>query len=80
MLAADDLNTATWRRLRGHLEARREELRVQLEKDSSPETTAKVRGRIAEIKELLALQAPAPASDQALASFGITGFGPDTNP
>lgn len=80
MLTADDLRTPTWQRARMQLEARLAAVRVQLEKDADPVTTAKLRGRIGEIKELLALQAPAQASDPALAALGIAAAGPDSNP
>lgn len=79
-LTVDDIRSATWQRLAQALEARRAELHAQLEKDSDDRTTAKLRGRLAEIKELLALQAPAPASDPAAAALGFAAFGPDPNP
>lgn len=79
MLNADDLRTPTWRRARQQLETRLAATRAQLEKDTDPTTTAKLRGRIAEIKELLALQAPAQASDPALAALGIAAERPGLN-
>jgi len=79
-LQPSDLHTPTWLRLRAHLTARLDELRVQLEKDSPPDVTARLRGRIAEVKELLALQAPATSPDPALAALGMVGESPDRNP
>lgn len=76
MLNVDDLRTPTWHRARQQFEARLAGARAQLEKDTDPVTTAKLRGRIAEIKELLALQAPAQESDPALAALGIAAPGP----
>lgn len=78
MLTLDDLRSQTWARLQEHLERRRAALQTQLEKDSSPEVTAKLRGRVAEIKELLALDAPARAPDPALAALGIEAVRPNT--
>lgn len=79
-LTVDDIRSPTWLRFVQVLENRRAELHKQLEKDSDERTTAKLRGRLAEIKELLALQAPAPASDPAAAALGFAAFGPDPNP
>jgi hypothetical protein len=79
MLNAEDLRTPTWRRAREQFEARLATARLQLEKDTDPVTTAKLRGRIAELKELLALQTPAQASDPALAALGIVAARPFPN-
>jgi hypothetical protein len=78
VLTLDDLRSQTFARLKEHFERRRQALLAQLEKDSSPEVTAKLRGRVAEIKELLALDAPARAPDPALAALGIEAAGPNT--
>lgn len=51
----NDFNTDVWERIEQHLHARREQLRDQLEGELTPEAAASVRGRIKEIKELLAL-------------------------
>jgi hypothetical protein len=56
-----DFRTETWDRLAEHLQVRLQDLRTQLETDSPPEVTAKLRGRIREIKDLLALPQAAPA-------------------
>lgn len=44
-----------WRRLEKHLTDRLQSLRVQNDGDNSYEATAKLRGRIAELKAMLAL-------------------------
>lgn len=79
-LTIDDLRSQTWARLRQALEARQAELLEQLVKDSTPETTAKLRGRIQEIKDWLALTAPAMSEpDPAIAALGLGAFGLDFN-
>lgn len=79
-LTIDDLRSQTWARLRQALEARQAELLEQLVKDNPPETTAKLRGRIQEIKDLLALSAPAMSEpDPAAAALGLGAFGLDFN-
>jgi len=55
-----DRNTPLWLALRAHLERRLESQRAKNDTDLSPDETAKVRGRIAEIKALLALENPRP--------------------
>lgn len=67
-----DFNSDVWSRLEEHLAARMEVLRAQLEGDLDEKGTAAVRGRIREIKELLALpkkaapvRAPTPSQDGA---------------
>lgn len=55
-----DKNTPLWLALRAHLERRRDSLRAKNDTNLSPEETAKVRGQIAEIKALLALENPRP--------------------
>lgn len=49
-----------WKRIREHLETRLETMRRKNDGDLGPEDTAKVRGRIAELKYLLGLDKPAP--------------------
>lgn len=56
-----DFESATWQRLKWHLQARLESHRQANDADKDLETTAKLRGRIAELKVLLALDEPAPA-------------------
>lgn len=67
-----DFNTDVWARLEQHLAGRLEVLRAQLEGELDEKGTAGVRGRIREIKEMLALpkkaapaRAPAPSQDGA---------------
>lgn len=55
-----DRNTPLWLALRAYLERRLESQRAKNDTDLSPDETAKVRGRIAEIKALLALENPRP--------------------
>lgn len=61
-LSIADRQSSTWNRIKKHLE---EQLRVEREKNDAPtltpERTAYTRGRIAVIKELLALDQPQPA-------------------
>ena len=56
----EDFNTLTWRRLKEYCNARIEALHLQLECDLTPEATAKLRGRIMELKLILTLDQPAP--------------------
>lgn len=59
-----DRDSGLWQRLKKHLEHRRDVLR---KKNDSPlldeRATAEVRGRLAQLKELLALDSPAPGVD-----------------
>lgn len=48
-----DRQSATWQRIRSHIEARIEALRGQLERDVEAEATSHIRGRIAELRGLL---------------------------
>lgn len=59
-LEQSDLISPTWIRLQGFLKDRLDVLRLQNDHDSDPQVTAKIRGRIAEIKALLALGKPGP--------------------
>lgn len=54
-LLPSDLDSATWARLRKHLEDWQLRLRQQLEADREERETAKLRGQLAEVKRLLAL-------------------------
>jgi len=58
MLNDAELHTAVWLKVKKHLEARLEELRKKNDSDQSETKTCKVRGRIAEIKELLGTAEP----------------------
>lgn len=55
-----DFNSGLWVRLRKHYEERLGELRAKNDAPLSAEETAAIRGRIAEIKRLLDLDAPPP--------------------
>lgn len=56
-----EAGAAAWQRVRTHLEQRLEQHRRSNDNNLSPEETAKLRGRIAEIKYLLTLDQPTPA-------------------
>lgn len=56
-----DFQSETWRAIEDRANLRLEELRKRNDGDLSAEQTAKVRGRIAELKDLLTLAQPAPA-------------------
>lgn len=60
-LDLNDRNSPTWAKLKRHLEAQIEKLRAQNDNDLDPVKTAKLRGRIAGLKNLLALGSPDPA-------------------
>lgn len=63
-LSQTDIHSALWVRLKSHLENEREKLRKQNDGMLTPEKTAFIRGRIAQIKALLALEtAPAQETD-----------------
>ena len=64
-----DFQTDTWKRLAARLEARIDELHQDLEKTLDEAATARVRGRIAELRTLLALPG-APADESADPSHG----------
>ncbi len=63
MIDPRDFDTPQWQRLRDHLTARLQQLREENDSGDA-ESTAKRRGRIAEIKELLALGGKAQARRQ----------------
>lgn len=52
-LDTDDLESITWRRISEHLNKRLSKLREQNDGDLPDEETAKLRGRIAELKLIL---------------------------
>jgi len=54
-LSPEERDSAIWRGIEGKLKARLESLRVKNDGDATPEATARLRGRIAEVKDLLAL-------------------------
>jgi hypothetical protein len=57
-LTPQDLQSATWRKLEAHLIERLSTLRAQNDGELDPLQTARLRGRIAATKELLALGKP----------------------
>ena len=59
-LSDSDKVSPTWLRLKKHLQGRLEALRNELEQDLPEEKTAKVRGRLAEVKSLLSLEKNSP--------------------
>lgn len=66
-LTRADFDSRTWERMRAVLEARLQTLRIENDDRLDEVKTASIRGRIAELKELLALdqrgQAPATRGD-----------------
>lgn len=59
-LTEHERQTAVWLKIKSHLDARLIELRTANDRDTNEIDTAKVRGRIAEVKALLELNvAPA---------------------
>jgi hypothetical protein len=60
-LTKEDFLTPTWLRLKEHYEVRLIELRTSNDRTLAIEDTAKLRGRIAEVKNILALDRPPPA-------------------
>jgi len=57
-LLREDLQTKTWERMEALLHERLREHRERNDGSLDAEATAKLRGRIAEVKELLALATP----------------------
>lgn len=57
-LTNTDRSSDTWMRIREFLEKRLEGYRAQNDGDLPPDATAKLRGRIAEVKAIIALGAP----------------------
>ncbi len=55
-LTAEELHSTAWLKIRSHYECELEKLRSKNDGDQPPEATAKLRGRIMEIKKLLALE------------------------
>jgi hypothetical protein len=60
---AVDRQSTTWAKLKKYIEARIESLRAKNDGDLDPIATAKVRGQIASMKNLLTLAQPAPANE-----------------
>lgn len=57
-----DLQSAAWIKIKAKCEARIKSLRRQNDGDKDPIETAKIRGRIAEVKKLLAMENPSPTT------------------
>lgn len=55
MLSQEDFRSSAWRNIADHLETRLNLLRLQNDMPQDAEKTANIRGAIAEIKALLAL-------------------------
>lgn len=72
-LTPEDFETRTWERFAAHLTARIDALREENDQFLDDVKTARIRGRIAELKELLALEAQA---TEARASRGRAGEPP----
>lgn len=68
-LTREDLRSSTWARFEQDLQARIDALRVENDSFSDHETTTKRRGRIAELKEWLALASQARQSEGSLKSL-----------
>lgn len=62
-LTREDLRSKTWERLVQDMDARLAALRVENDSSSDHDTTTKRRGRIAELKEWLALALQAQSSE-----------------
>ena len=60
--AEHERHTQLWRDLMRHVEARIAELRQRNDADQEDRATANLRGRIAELKALLALDKPDPTN------------------
>lgn len=59
VLLPGDLLSPTWAKIKAHYESRLQDLRVQNDKRSSADDTARLRGQIFEVKQLLSLSSPA---------------------
>ncbi|HUT87052.1 MAG TPA: hypothetical protein VMX15_03080 [Candidatus Heimdallarchaeota archaeon] len=59
-LSRSESQSALWKLIEGHLEERLLSLREKNDNPADGETTAHTRGRIAEVKDLMALAMPAP--------------------
>ena len=60
VLSQDDVHSATWKKIKTHCEQRLQLLRAKNDASLPIDKTEKLRGRIAEIKNLMALDQPAP--------------------
>lgn len=55
VLTLDDLSSGAWLRISAHLVAKLDEYRKKNDGNLAPDRTAELRGRIAEVKRILAL-------------------------
>lgn len=62
-LTSMERQSALWKRLLEHLKAQRDVLREKNDGALDPIATASVRGRIAALKDIVALDTPAPGVD-----------------
>lgn len=63
-LTEQEKNSALWHRLKEHIEARIDKHRATNDKTQTPEATEKLRGRIAELKDLLNIEKDRPQIEQ----------------
>jgi hypothetical protein len=61
LLSAMDVQSQTWLKLKAHIEARINSLRAKNDGDLDPIATAKLRGSLRALSNLLTLATPAPA-------------------
>ena len=64
-LTEQERHSAVWLKLQAHMEYRLASLRSQNDGDLTMDETIKLRGRVAQLKELLALGQPGPAQAEA---------------
>lgn len=64
-LTPHELQSSTWKKLEAHLSERIDSLRSQNDGDLDALATARLRGRIGALKELLAIGKPRLAHEQA---------------
>lgn len=60
VLTQADRNSGLWLRMKKHLKAERESLRARNDNALDPVQTATLRGRVAALNDLIALDEPAP--------------------
>ena len=70
MLTAADKLSPTWIKLKKHLEQQLEQYRQQNDADTSEIATARQRGRIQEVKRILALDVTPQVTDKILSGRG----------
>ena len=75
-LTREDLRSKTWERLTEDLRARLDALRIENDSFGDHDTTTKRRGRIAELKEWLALAELVQAQSSEAGPYGPASFRP----